>query len=112
MSRLSADDQRVSAAAGQRLAQSPGRIETFAPLVESRHLHIDAKPNLPQSGASIPLRTLMSVVLPVPLGRRSDPVARMDPNREIVDNRRAPKALPMRPPRSPARRISPPARHR
>src|SRR5438445_6315513 len=85
---LAADDQRVSAAAGQRLAQGPGWIKAFSPLVEGRHLYIGAQPNPPGIGRERPAQDIDERGLAGAVGTDdSDPIAAHDANREIVDDR-------------------------
>ena len=45
MLRLSADHDRVAAAAGQGLGNGRSRVQAFASLIESDHLEIGAEPH-------------------------------------------------------------------
>ena len=87
MLRLAADHDMVAAAAGQRLGQGRLGIETFAMLVERRHLDVGAKADTAAvrcaaAGQHLDQRGLAGAVR----ADDADAVAALDADGEVVDD--------------------------
>ena len=94
VARLPADEHRVAAPAGQRVAHRRIRIERLAALVERRHLQVDAERDLALvrrelAGQHLQQRRLAGAVR----SDQPDAVAALDADREVAHDRRVAEAL-------------------
>ena len=95
---LAVDLERVGAAAGERFPERRGRIEAGAALVEGGELEIGAEADAAGVGGELAGEQFQQRRLARPIrADDADPVAALDPQREVADDNACP-ALSIRSP--------------